>query len=439
MRLFAPSFRLSASLLLAVLGAPPPSSVAQVSPAEIRDPQLKPLENAYLQDLIKLNRQVCAENFPFPFVLSRYVDQDPKEQAGTDTRGLEFVSFHDRTILKFSGNYNAAFSGRKLTPNQRADRVFSDVVMPMLRLFPQYFSENSGFDGVGFEISYHVSEASGKAEYEGRENLVVVMSLGDALRFPKLTGADEKQQVLNASEVYVSGQRFGLALGQVDQLPLGAMAPPHRTGQYEQSSIDSEGKSLIADSRHPDLDFHVPSVVDKRPDLPGAPAHVPSMADPLPLTPADVDSLQAKYQSALDDFSSFVDTTMHETNSSAPSLALFRNSLYLQLTLQNPQTFDKDKTSLYKRAALSFDLFLAPHLADLSTRIPAITNLRGLDITVLVSVSSSSSPSEAVEFICPLQALRSFASYDISNQDLINQGMVIVNGVRISLDLQQVE
>jgi hypothetical protein len=195
----------------------------------------------------------------------------------------------------------------------------------------------------------------------------------------------------------------------------------------------------MADSRQPGLDFRPSAALDNRPDSPGVSGHAPSMADPSPLTPSDVDALQAKYQSALDDFGSFTGATMHEPNSSPPSLALFRNSLYLQLTLQNPQTFDKDKTSLYKRAALSFDTFLAPHLGDLSSRIPAITGLQGLDITVLVSVSSNSAPSEAVEFICPLQALRSFASYDISNQDLINQGMVIVNGVRISLNLQQVE
>jgi hypothetical protein len=130
---------------------------------------------------------------------------------------------------------------------------------------------------------------------------------------------------------------------------------------------------------------------------------------------------------------------MNTTNSSLPSLALFRNSLYLQLTLRNPEVFDKEKTSLYKRAALSFDTFLAPHLADLVSRIPAISSLKGLDITILVSVSSSSSPSEAVEFIFPLAAMHSFASYEITNQQLIEQGLVIVNGVRISLNLQQVE
>jgi hypothetical protein len=38
-----------------------------------------------------------------------------------------------------------------------------------------------------------------------------------------------------------------------------------------------------------------------------------------------------------------------------------------------------------------------------------------------------------------LKATRLFARADITNQDLINQSVVLVNGVRISLNLAQVE
>ena len=423
-------------LLSAVVG---PSISAQVSPAEVTNPQLKALESEYLQKLIALNRQISAEKHPFPFVLSRYVGVDAKSQAGMDTRGLEFVQFHERTLLKFSGDYNAAFSAQRLNRNQRADSVFANVIAPILRLLPQNFAGSSDFDGFGFEISYHVSEASGKADYEGRENLVVVMGVSDALRFSQLTAPDKKQDIVNASEIYLSGERFGLALGKVDPLLPEEITKPRSADGQERASLDGGRRMSNTSSRSVGLDFHASLEALSRSDTPASAGHVPSMADPPPMAPGDVDEMQAKYESALDDYGTFVRSTMHETNSSLPSLALFRNSLYLQLTLRNPEVFDKEKTSLYKRAALSFDTFLAPHLADLVSRIPAVTNLKGLDITVLVSVSSSSSPTEAVEFICPLQALRSFSSYDISNQDLIAQSLIIVNGVRISLNLQQVE
>jgi hypothetical protein len=433
------SFWTCSALSILLLFAAAFPSVAQVSPAEVQNPQLKALESEYFQKLIGLNRQISSLKYPFPFVLSRYVGVDPKNQAGTDTRGLEFVQFHEQTVLKFSGNYNAAFSAQHLTANQRADLVFADVITPVLRLLPQYFAEDSDFDGFGFEISYHVSDATGKADYEGRENLVVVMTVKDALRFTGLSASDEKQNVLNASEVYVSGKRFGLALGQVDPLAAEEIAKPARTDARERTSPSDEGRSFNTSSRVAGLDFRASPGFENHSTSSASTEHSPSMVDAPPLTPADVDGLQTKYQSALDDYGAFVGTTMHETASSPPSLALFRNSLFLQFTLRNPEVFNKEKTSLYKRAALSFDTFLAPHLSDLVSRVPTITNLKGLDVTVLVSVSSSESPSEAVEFILPLQPLHAFASYDISNQDLINQGMVIVNGVRISLNLQVVE
>ena len=407
LRLFLRGF--CASSILFLLAASAPSSIAQVSPAEVSDPQLKALESEYFQDLIKLNRQVSSEKFPFTFFLSRYVDLDPKDQAGADTRGVEFVSFHDRTLLKFSGNYNAAFSARQMTKNQRADKVFSEVVAPVLRLLPRYFSEKNDFDGFGFEISYHVFGASGKAGYEGRENLVVVMSVADAVRFPLLAAAGERQNVLNASQVYVSGQRFGLALGQADSVPLGELAKSELGLTADPSSSNSGIPSSRIATRVAGLTFNTPPEFRARPDSSFSSALAPAAADPSPLIPVDVDALQVKYQSILNDFGSFAGLTTHQKSSSPPTLAL------------------------------SFDTFLAPHLADLSSKIPNITNLNGLDITVLVSIAAGSTPSEAVEFVFPLETLRRFAAYDISNQDLINQGMVIVNGVRISLNLQQVE
>src|SRR5579859_5577948 len=76
---------------------------SQVSPAEVRDPQLKSLEQSYMKQLIALNKEIGRATFPFAITLNRYVGQDPRdqtgrEQSGNDTRGLEFVRFHERTI-----------------------------------------------------------------------------------------------------------------------------------------------------------------------------------------------------------------------------------------------------------------------------------------------------------------------------------------------------
>jgi hypothetical protein len=54
---------------------------AQVSPAEIVNPQLKAAEQTYFPQLLALNRAIAATKFPFPFALSRYVGLDPDKQA----------------------------------------------------------------------------------------------------------------------------------------------------------------------------------------------------------------------------------------------------------------------------------------------------------------------------------------------------------------------
>ena len=47
--------------------------------------------------------------------------------------------------------------------------------------------------------------------------------------------------------------------------------------------------------------------------------------------------------------------------------------------------------------------------------------------------------SEAREFICPRKALKQFVNAEITNQQLLDESMVLVNGVRIALNLQLVE
>jgi len=46
---------------------------------------------------------------------------------------------------------------------------------------------------------------------------------------------------------------------------------------------------------------------------------------------------------------------------------------------------------------------------------------------------------ETIEYICPMDAMRSFVEDKITTQDLINKSVVLVNGVRIGVDLEKVE
>jgi hypothetical protein len=173
-----------------------------------------------------------------------------------------------------------------------------------------------------------------------------------------------------------------------------------------------------------------------------------SAAGALPATPSvtpaptavDLDELQKKYQPQLDTLTQDGLAHYHFVSYAPASIGLFHKQVYLQITLRNPALFDRNGTSIYKRAAQSFDLFLAPQLKGLLAKVPSDQEIAGVDVTVLdeFSRAASSSP-EALEFICPLSPLRQFADAEITNQDLINQSVILVNGARIALNLQQVE
>src|SRR5512143_201010 len=131
-------------------------SLAQISPSEILNPRLKATEKAYLTKLVTVNTAIAKMKFPFSLSLNRYAGLEPKEQIGADARGLEFVDFHDRLVLKLTCNYNAAYNSDLLTPNQRSNRVFDEVILPILKVLPAHFSSSEDFDAFGFEIAYHV-------------------------------------------------------------------------------------------------------------------------------------------------------------------------------------------------------------------------------------------------------------------------------------------
>ena len=432
--------------------------VAQVSPAEILNPKLKTAERMYLLQLEKLNRVIAATEFPFTFYLSRYVGLDPKQRVETDTRGIEFITFHERVILKITGNYDAAYNADRLTDNERASRTFRDVIIPILRLVMQTISPSISCDAIGFELSYHVRRKTKGYDYEGKEILVVVLDKPDAFSFFDLSHDSDRQNVLNRSEIYLDGNEFGLQLGQREAVDVEALDRPTsqsmlKVGPPLASSVSGSGarpsilqQGLTAISPLPAQSGGATTrlVTKSSPGLDSAPdsnSDRPELRDSLlrALTQADADRLQVQCQLQLDTLAKAGTAQFHFVEYAPPSFAIFHNQILLQVTLRNTLQFTNNG-SIYKRAAQTFDLFLAPELKGILEKVPVSTAFEGMDIAVINNLPSKAAPaSEAVEFICPLKPLRRFAEADITNQDLINQSVVLVNGVRIALNLAQVE
>jgi hypothetical protein len=425
---------------------------SQVSPAEIPNLKLKAAEQKYLPQLQSLHRAISEATFPFPFVLTRYVTANP-DRPGLDSRGLEFVDFQGQMVLKTSGIYKAAYDPDRLTQNERAVRTFREVIVPILQLIPQQLPPDVNCDAIGFEIVYHTRGPKKNFEYEGKEILVVVLNRADALALSSEADDQQRQVILNRSAVYVNAKEFGLALRDRNPLDLDALgrsapvAPQAAAGAVESARPFVASPGVPAASS--EASVHVepgerasPTVVAASPAT--APASIPAstvpVADPKPpATPADAERLQSQFQPQLDALLKESGMKFHLVSYAAPSFSVYHDKLVLQLTLRNPMTFEKSASSIYKRAAQSFDLFLAPEMKGLMQKLPADAGFDALDFSVLNRLGIEKNSSEAVEFICPLKSMRSFVGDEITSQDLINQSIVLVNGVRIALNLELVE
>ena len=114
----------------------------------------------------------------------------------------------------------------------------------------------------------------------------------------------------------------------------------------------------------------------------------------------------------------------------------------LQMTLKNTARFDPEKSSIYKRAAQTFDLFVAPKMKDVLDLIPSDLPVDYYDFSVVNTLNSNAGGkerSEAIEFLLPRDLARKFANSDITNQELLDKGQVLINRVRIALNLQAAE
>jgi hypothetical protein len=345
-------------------------------------------------------------------------------------------------LLKTSGFYAAAFNSEELTSNERASRTFQEVIVPILRLIAEQIPPDVACDGMGFEIAYHVRAPSKNSDFEGREILAVVLDRADAFAFLSQPGNEREQAILNRSEIYLDAKPFALALGQKDALNLEIL---ERAGPAEAGLVASSSSSA-----GPRLPIALPHDSPTSPSSPshtapagkGATSTVSPTAVAIDLkaaaSPADAERLQAQYQSQLEALQK-EGAQFQLVDYAPPSFAIYHHQLVLQLTLRNPLAFEKSASSIYKRAAQTFDLFLAPQLKALVAKLPVDQQVDALDFSILNRLGNEKDSSEAVEFICPLKSIQSFVEDEIASQDLIDQSLVLVNGVRINLHLELVE
>ena len=417
------------------------SAAAQVSPNEILNPQLKALETQYLAQLKTIHQEIARVRFPFPFNLNRVVGLDPSKQIEADTRGLEFVRFKDRVVLKATGNYNAAYDSKQFTRNERAARTFRDVILPILQIVTQNIPPDVDCDAIGIEVAYHVRDAGKSYDYEGTDILAMVLDRKDAFQIVLEKDDNTRQEILDRSPVYLGGQEFGLSLLDRDPMAVDTQARSKSTKIDASSTASSSTSAGRLIRSNPNL---LPSAAAGNPadsGSGGAPKVDLSQAKPA-ATPSDAEKLQTQYQPQLDALSKEGRAKFGFVDYDPPTFVVVSKQMVLQMTMKNTTRYDPEKTSLYKRAALTFDLFVAPKMKDVLDRVPSDVPVDYYDFSVVNSLGSSAAGkerSEAIEYLLPRNLAQKFANSEITNQELLDKGQVLVNGVRIALNLQMAE
>jgi len=171
------------------------------------------------------------------------------------------------------------------------------------------------------------------------------------------------------------------------------------------------------------------------PAAPAVPAPSPRPAAPTPAPP------EAEYRDTIAGMLKDLDTQAHFVPYAPPSFMAFRGGQYLEISITTSLPAS-DLGSQYKLAALAFDRHVAHLIRPIIVYFKDRTDFTGIDFSTSIRLAGARTEgegSEAVEFILPLSALRSYAEFDLTGQQLINLGIVLINGERVGLDLQTAE
>lgn len=292
-------------------------------------------------------------------------------------------------------------------------------------------------DSIGMEVAYHVRDRQKSYDYEGSEVLTVVLDRKDAFQLVLEKDDSARQQILNRSMIYLGGEDYGLSLLDRDPTMIDRQARDKSARDVSRSSAPASSSAGRLIRSNPNL---MPS-----PNTLENPASAPkidlSQTKPA-ATQADAEKLQTQYQDRLDALAKEGQARFGFVDYDPPAFVVVSKQMVLQMTLKNSQRFDPEKSNIYKRAAQAFDLFVAPKMKDVLDRLPAEAPVDYYDFSVvnpLTPTSLGKERSEAVEFLFPRNLARKFVNNEITNQELIDKSQVLVNGVRIALNLQAVE
>ncbi len=419
------------------------SSAQVLSPEEIRDPGMRELQKKYFGELKQISVAIYNHDFPYHFYFSRTLDLSEKDQHSSDQRSIQFDRYHDLTVLKITGNYFASYSAERMQPDERARQTYQDVMLPLLEAAVPAFATSDVPEAFAFEISHHVRKKMLGVSTEAVENVVLILPKASALRLMTATNVEAKQAAVSEGEAFLNAAPIALWPGVKNQEAKTAPAPAaRRTASGPVASLDS-ARPLVLPSTHSVASMNAGAADSGvRGTGNSATQTGPAGERERDSSPDALKNIQNTYQASLDRMVQELNAQAHFVRYAPPAFIPFHKGLYLQLSVTTTLP-ESAVGSQYKLAALAFD----QHIAHLIR--PALEYFKeehgdfdGIDFSSSIRLgadkNSEGSP-VAVEFIFPLNMLRMYKEFDVSGQQLIDSGVVLINGERVSLDLQIAE
>ncbi len=413
--------RISLVLLLGMVAGCITACAQVLSPGEIGDDRQRALQEKYFDQLKQFGEEARAHKFPYAFYFSRVLDIEQPQQATVDQRSIRFDTFNRQVVLEITGNYFASYSSLLMDYNHRVRQDFNDVVLPLLKMAAPRLAKAEGFQAYAFEISHHVRHKVIGVESESVENVVFIFPRAAVGRLVNATTAEQQQAAVLDSQILVDGERFSMWL--TGDPPPGAERP-----------------RKIEKPRNREIAALQPTVGAADPIEPTVSLKLLGFKEPPPriVTDKTLGSLQVEHDATMTRLVRELDSQAHFVSYAPPSFIAFHNGAYLQLPVNTPLDAALAGSSRYKLAALAFDEHIAHLVRPVLAYFAKNPDFDGMDFGTSVKLSTSASPL-AVEFIFPLKALRCYANYDCTGQQLVNAGIVLINGDRVSLELQAAE
>jgi hypothetical protein len=136
-----------------------------------------------------------------------------------------------------------------------------------------------------------------------------------------------------------------------------------------------------------------------------------------------------------------LDPQAHFVSYASQTFVAFRHGIYLELSL-NTALPESAAGSRYKLAAMAFDDHVAPLIRPALAYFKEEPKFDGISFSTTVHLAGklpAAGKSQAVEFFFPFAVLHCYEQYDCTGQQLIDAGIVLLNGERVALDLQIAE